>query len=129
MITGIPVPLDADSELLLDARFGCLCFWAARDIDTRRVKTAPELAQGLFHHHGEAKTDHATLVTEAIDLLNRQFTKSLSLNEPMEPAQPLSVYGSDSLSAVELRNWIRIRLGCEITTLEILSATTSLVTL
>ena len=126
MITGIPVPLEADSELLLDARFGCLCF-GQPGIATSDGQDSSRAAQA-FIAMVKAKTDQATLVAEAIDLLNRQFTKSLGLNEPMESAQPLSVYGLESLSAVELRNWIRIQLGSEITTLEILSAT-SLVTL
>ena len=126
MITGIPVPLEADSELLLDARFGCLCF-GQPGIAAPDGQDGSRAAQA-FITMVKAKTDQATLVAEAIDLFNRQFTKSLGLNEPMEPAQPLSVYGLDSLSAVELRNWIRTQLGSEITTFEILSAT-SLVTL
>ena len=119
MITGIPVPLEADSELLLDARFGCLCF-GQPEMATADGQDGSRAARA-FITMVKAKTDQATLVAEAIDLFNRQFTKSLGLNEPMEPAQPLSVYGLDSLSAVEVRNWIRRQLGSGITTLEILS--------
>ena len=75
-----------------------------------------------------AKADHSTLLAGAIELVNRQFTKSLGLSEPMELAKPLSVYGLDSLGAVELRNWVRLNLSSEISTFDILNAT-SLVTL
>ena len=124
MITGIPVPQPEDSDLLLDARFGTLRF------GTPSASTAaehPQAAQTLVAL-ARAKTDPSTLMTEATDLLNRQFTKILGLEKPMEAAQPLSVYGLDSLSAVELRNWIRLQLGAQVTTLDVLNAT-SLVTL
>jgi hypothetical protein len=41
----------------------------------------------------------------------------------MEPAKPLASYGLDSLAAVEFRNWARMELGAELTTLEIMGAT------
>jgi hypothetical protein len=40
----------------------------------------------------------------------------------MEAAKPLSSYGLDSLSAVEFRNWCRMELNAELTTLEIMGA-------
>jgi hypothetical protein len=40
----------------------------------------------------------------------------------MEPGKPLTSYGIDSLAAVELRNWMRMELGFELTTLEIVGA-------
>jgi acyl carrier protein len=40
----------------------------------------------------------------------------------MEPAKSLTVYGLDSLSAVEFRNWLRSELGADLSTLEITSA-------
>ncbi len=52
----------------------------------------------------------------------------LRLNEPVEPAKPLSSYGMESLAAVELRNWVRMELQADLTMLEILNAT-SLITL
>jgi hypothetical protein len=40
----------------------------------------------------------------------------------MEPGKPLASYGLDSLAAVEFRNWARMELGAELTTLEIMGA-------
>ena len=126
MITGIPVPQHEDSELLLDARFGGLCFGKPR----ATVAADDDNSQAIqaFATMIKAKADHSHLLAGGIELLNRHFTKSLGLSEPMEPAKPLSVYGLDSLSAVELRNWVRLNLHSEISTLDILNAT-SLVTL
>lgn len=120
MITGIPVPQREDSELLLDARFGALCFGTAG----AQVADSEDRSRAVqaFAAMVKAKVDHSTLMTGAVELVNRQFTEFLGLSEPMEPAKPLSVYGLDSLSAVELRNWIRIHLASELTTLDILNA-------
>lgn len=121
MITGISVPQQEDSELLVDARFAGLCLG--------RVGTQIEIGDDnskaiqAFITVVKAKADHSILLAGAMELVNRQFTKSLGLSEPMEPAKPLSVYGLDSLSAVELRNWVRLNLGSEISTLDILNAT------
>lgn len=40
----------------------------------------------------------------------------------MEPGRPLVAYGLDSLSAMELRDWICMKLGAELTTLDITNA-------
>ena len=45
--------------------------------------------------------------------------KVLRLESDPEPGRPLMAYGLDSLSAVELRNWIRVKLGVELTTLDV----------
>jgi acyl carrier protein len=51
-----------------------------------------------------------------------KFERMLRLSDPVEPAKSLSAYGLDSLSAVELRNWIRTEIGVEVTVLEITTA-------
>lgn len=40
----------------------------------------------------------------------------------MEPSKPLTAYCLDSLSAVELRGWVRHKLGTELSTLDITNA-------
>lgn len=52
----------------------------------------------------------------------------IRLSEPLEKDRPISVYGIDSLAAVEVRNWIRMHLGALVTMLDIMDET-SLVTL
>ena len=62
------------------------------------------------------------MLHEAVTVVGSKFERTLRVSEPMEPSKSLSTYGLDSLSAVELRNWIRMELGVEITVLEITSA-------
>ena len=120
MITGIPVPQNEDSFLLRDARFGSLSFGPSklhRPDSYNSFKDAHAFLALL-----KAKADWPTLLAGAIDIVNRKFVQTLNLSEPLEPAKPLSSYGLDSLAAVEIRNWIRMDLGAEITTLEINNA-------
>ena len=121
IITGIPVPQAEESELLLDPRFRALCFGNdSRHLDAHG--DGDSVALNAFSAMVKAKADRSTLLVEAVALVNKQFTKSLGLSEPIEPGRPFMVYGVDSLAAVELRNWVRGRLGAEVTTLEILNA-------
>jgi len=124
MITGIPVPQQQDSELVLhDARFRTLCS-GNTSVGTETQARANDKAVQAFLAMLKAKVEKTTILTEAVHLVNLQIMKNLALTEPMEPGKPLSLYGLDSLVAVELRNWIRMQLGCEITTLDILGAST-----
>jgi len=118
LITGIPVPQKEDSFLLRDARFAGLCFG---DNSGSGVKGTGDNVQAFFLLL-KAKVDSAVLLTAAIDIVNKWFVRSLGLGEPMEPAKPLAGYGLDSLAAVEFRNWARLQLGSELTTLEITNA-------
>jgi hypothetical protein len=62
------------------------------------------------------------LVEEAVKLVNTQMVRLLGLSSDMEPSKPLRSYGIDSLAAVDLRNWAKVRLGAELTTLDVLNA-------
>ena len=121
LITGIAIPQERDSELLRDSRFAGLCFGKAAQQNPDDKDHSGAVHAFLAAVKGKA--DHTTLLEGAVGLINKQFTKILGLSEPMEPAKPLSVYGLDSLSAVELRNWVRLELSADITTLDILEAT------
>ena len=123
MITGLPIPLPQDSELLLDARFTGLHF--VEEGGNNILSTTDDCAasaQTLLKLMKAKTADHGKLVADATEIINRQFTKILGLDKAMDPAQPLSVYGLDSLGAVELRNWVRRHLGSATTTLDILNA-------
>ena len=125
LITGLSVPLPEDSEFLRDRRFLGLCFGSSGSDSLERSETRSQdqgHAARAFLGLLEAKSDAETIQTAALDLLSRQFSRILGLTESMEPAKPLSAYGLDSLSAVELRNWLRLQLGSETTTLDILNA-------
>ncbi|KAL9121206.1 MAG: hypothetical protein Q9187_002242 [Circinaria calcarea] len=79
----------------------------------------------MMHKSG---ADKAALVKVGVELMAAQFTKILRLETDMEPGKSLMAYGLDSLAAVELRNWIRMELGAELTMLDITNAS-SLITL
>ncbi|KAJ5997672.1 beta-ketoacyl synthase domain-containing protein [Penicillium canescens] len=122
LITSIAVPQEENSRLLADARFAGLCFRdqtsgsggsAAAD-ETKELQ-----ALLLLLKNGAPQ---AALMGAAIEAVNKQFMVTLRLSAPMEPGKPLSSYGMDSLAAVEFRNWARLELQVELTTLEIANA-------
>lgn len=122
MITGIPVPQKADSFLLNDPRFRGLYNAHSKTSAMEDQDSSKDVR--AFLALLKAKVDVAKVLAAAIDLVNRYFTKSLGLDEPMDPTKALSGYGLDSLAAVEFRNWVRLDLGAEVTTLEIINAKT-----
>ena len=75
-----------------------------------------------------AGADAGALLNACVAATSAQFVRILRLEAEPEPGRPLTAYGLDSLSAVELRNWIRVKLAAELTTLDITN-TPSLVVL
>ncbi|KAI9781693.1 MAG: Type I Iterative PKS [Peltula sp. TS41687] len=122
MITGIVVPQNEDSFLLRDARFAGLCLGSASTTAANAPDSSRD-AQTLLALV-KAKAEPSTILSTAVELVNRQLMKILGLNEPMEPTKALSGYGIDSLGAIDLRNWVRVELGKEVTNLEVLGAKT-----
>lgn len=122
LITGIAAPLPDDSPLIRDARFGHL--FASTDSNGSGKGSADDSSKELqvFLLLYRSGAEAAPMVAAAIEVVNMQFTKMLRLDQPMEVGKPLSVYGLDSLSAVEFRNWVRMELGAELTTLDITNA-------
>lgn len=66
--------------------------------------------------------EHGQILDAAVTAVGGKFERTLKLPEPVEPAKGLTAYGLDSLSAVELRNWIRMEIKVDITALEITGA-------
>lgn len=58
-----------------------------------------------------------------VEVINRCFMRFLRLDEPLDPERPISVYGTDSLFAVEVQNWVRTELGYLVTILDIMTTT------
>jgi len=126
LITGIPVPQPDESALARDARFAPLFVRAgaatAGSGGSSSGDGAREIQAFLLLAKAKGTTDPAAVVAAAIEITNKHFTKTLRLAEPIESARPLATYGLDSLAAVEIRNWVRMTLGAELTTLEIVNA-------
>ena len=139
MITGIGFPLPADdSPLASEPRFAYLFSAHGTSADgdneadgnnndavNQAIKTFRLLQKS---GSGTATADIVALKIACIDAISAQFMKVLRLDTAPEPGRPLTAYGLDSLSAVELRNWIRAKLEVELTTLDITTAG-SLITL
>ncbi|KAI0441390.1 putative polyketide synthase [Xylaria telfairii] len=128
LVTGLAFPLvPDDSGLANERRFGYLfgghgakASTDDADADDANDQTAQAIkAFGVIHTSG---ADLAALVQAAVGLLAGQITKILRLETEMEPGKPLMAYGLDSLSAVELRGWVRQKLGAELSTLDITNA-------
>ena len=122
LITGISVPQQASSNLLLDARFCGLCVGATfGGAKGNEGKDGSKEIQALFLML-KAGVEHQPVLAALIAIVNRQFVTMLRLSDAMEPGQSLSHYGLDSLAAVEFRNWVRVELGAELTTLDVTNA-------
>ncbi|KAI0871845.1 PKSKA1 [Hypoxylon argillaceum] len=124
MITGIIVPQPADSILARDARFSALFTHADGALSGGREGGSSrnsEVQALLLLLRSKSVDDVARLVT-TINVVSNCFMRMLRLSEPMDPERPLAVYGIDSLSAVEIRNWVRLELGALVTTLDIMNA-------
>lgn len=121
LITGISVPQPVDSDMIRDARFGGLFIGDDSRTPGKSGNDISKEIQAFFLLH-QSGGDPSALLASAVEIVNKQFTKTLRLEEPMEPAKSLATYGLDSLSAVEFRNWARMELDSELTLLEITSA-------
>lgn len=122
LITGIAVPLPSDAALVKDGRFSSLLRSSGSDgANGGSGNDADKDLKALFLLVNSGGDAAATLAA-CVDVVNTRFTKMLRLSEPIEPAKSLNVYGLDSLSAVEFRHWFRNELKVEMSTLEIMSA-------
>ena len=133
MITGIDFPLPKDdSDLTREPRFSYL-------FNDREDSKADGMNDGVssdqsdqaikqFRMMQKSEADATSLCNACVKVVSEQFVKILRLETKPKPSRPLMTYELDSLSAVELRNWIRVKLGVELTTLDITNAG-SLITL
>ena len=128
IITGIQFPQKDDSPLLRNARFAALAASSSSSSSSASGASGSghdadgAKAVQAFNMLVKSRVEPSVLLPIAIDAVNQQFVKTLRLSEPMEPARPLGGYGLDSLAAVEVRNWVWMELGCEMTTLEVTGA-------
>ncbi|KAI0383025.1 hypothetical protein F5Y04DRAFT_270134 [Hypomontagnella monticulosa] len=127
MITGVGFPLPQDgSELAREPRFSYLFNSRGGNkmggLDDGDESDQSEQAIKQFRLMHKSGADAAALKLTCVEVVSTQFAKILRLESEPEVGRPLVAYGLDSLSAVELRNWIRMKLGVELTTLDITNA-------
>lgn len=131
LVTGIAHPL-TDDELRADARFGYLYGGAGSGVagthendgkgGTMDAAGAAVQAFSLLKASGVAAAGTKALEKAALAALAAQTVRVLRVETEVEVGKPLASYGLDSLSAVELRGFIRSRLGAELSTLDITRA-------
>lgn len=125
MITGLPFPLAEDSPILADARFHRLLV-PRQDADDTTSSPGDKSGAALSAFKSMLKLSSSfsmeKLTAEAVKLVNAQIVRILGLSADIEESKPLSSYGIDSLAAVDLRNWCKKTLEVELTTLDVLNA-------
>ncbi|KAJ8132252.1 hypothetical protein O1611_g1372 [Lasiodiplodia mahajangana] len=127
LITGVtfPLPNDGSSELTGEARFGYLFNSSSNAVagdEEGSGRNADDQAVKAFRMMHESGSDPTSLLKASVSLVSAQVTKVLRLETEVEAGKPLQAYGLDSLSAVELRGWVRTKLGAELSTLDITNA-------
>ncbi|CAI7593555.1 unnamed protein product [Penicillium palitans] len=125
IITGIPVPQPENSQLLQDARFAGLFTTTGRTATgggEGNSSAGSKEIQALLLLLRSKSPDPPAQLAATVEVVNKCFVRVLRLSEPIDTGRPLSVYGIDSLAAVEVRNWLRVELGALVTTLDILNA-------
>jgi hypothetical protein len=134
LVTGIAYPYPQDgSDTSLNPRFSHL--WSFRGAgrkgggaDGGSASGSDDIDQGVrvlqsLHKYG---ADTASLTKACIQVICLQFSRILRLSEEVEPGKSPMSYGLDSLSGVELRNWVRHKLEVTLSTLDIVNATSLL---
>jgi hypothetical protein len=126
MITGLAIPQPDDSELLGHVRF--------HGLRAPRGKDGPGLTavagaegdadlQALFLLTQTSGASKTAVLSGVVAVVGKRLEKQLRLTEAVEPTRQLLQYGMDSLAAVDFRNWVRVTLKVELTTLDIINAT------
>jgi aryl carrier-like protein len=124
LITGIAFPLQGETDLIHEPRFGYLFSGSANDKtgNDGEGTSAKDQAMRAFNFLRKSGADATALAEACVAALALQFAHVLRLDHEMETDKPLMAYGLDSLAAVELRNWVRMELHAELSTLNILNA-------
>ena len=124
MITGLIVPQPADSGLRHDSRFAALfTSQGSNNTASNNGRGGGNVeVQALLLLLESESADMTAKLQAMVEVVNGCFMRLLRLGEPMDPERPLAVYGIDSLSAVEVRNWVQAELRVPVTTLDIMNA-------
>ena len=126
VFTGLAVPQPESSKLLRDIRLSSLRTTRSGNPSSpasgRDAGQDRDLQKFLLCARSN-NPDYNVLLSSAVGLLQAQFTKMLRLGELIDPAYPLNTYGMDSLAAAEPRSWVRTIFGVQLTTLDVVNAT------
>ncbi len=129
LVTGIAHPLTGGG-LSDDPRLAYLCgggtgadgAGSRQDDGGSGAEDAAVQAFAVLRASGIAVAGAQAMEKAAVAALALQTARVLRLETEVEVGKPLAAYGLDSLSAVEMRGWIRTRLGAEVSTLDVTNA-------
>lgn len=129
MVTGLRIPQPDDSELFAEARFQGLR--AAKGLKGREPAAVAGAGgdddlQALMLLTQATDPNKPAILSAAVGVVGTRLKKQLRLKEEVEPTRQLLQYGMDSLAAVDFRNWVRTTFKVELTTLDIVNATSML---
>lgn len=115
-----------DSDLTRESRFSYLFndHESSKINDMNDDVSSDQSNQAIkqFRMMQKFETDATFLCNACVKIVLKQFVKILRLKMKLKSSRSLMMYELDSLSAVELRNWIRVKLEIELTTLDITNA-------
>ncbi|KAJ3569536.1 hypothetical protein NPX13_g6050 [Xylaria arbuscula] len=125
MVTGLRVPQPSHSQLSRDVRFAGLFSQdrAAENKDGSAEGTKDlESIRAIIRSKVGAKVGAKVILDKTAEVMNKYFMRILRVTDELDFARPLAAYGIDSLAAVEVRNFLKVELSVELTTLEIINA-------
>ncbi|KAH8203671.1 hypothetical protein TruAng_002201 [Truncatella angustata] len=122
MITGFQIPQVESSFLSSDARFSPLFSGASSDSNTAAKNEGSKRSIQAILVMAKSNAERRAILDATVNILNKYLVKSLRLAQDLNTTRPLSTYGIDSLAAVEFRNFVKSEFGVELTTLEVVNA-------
>ncbi|KAI0416753.1 reducing type I polyketide synthase [Xylaria grammica] len=125
MITGLRIPQPRESPLARDARFAGL-FSLDRTSDGQEASHEGTKDLESIRAVIRSKAGAKVILDTTAQAMSKYFERILRVTDALDFARPLSAYGIDSLAAVEVRNFLKVELSVELTTLEIINATSLL---
>jgi hypothetical protein len=127
LITGIAYPYPQDgSDTSLNPRFSHLWSFrgSARKQDAGAAGGGDEIDERIraLQLLRQTGADTSSITNICVQVICMQFARILRINSEVEPGKSPMSYGLDSLSGVELRNWVRHKLDVTLSTLDIVNA-------
>lgn len=120
-ITGLKIAPGADYFWMHDAKFAALKAVAAAQMANSSDSAAATSKPLIQQIEGAASREEAT--QRLCAALTTKLSAMLMLpEEDMDPLQPVTAYGLDSLVAIEVRNWITREVEANLQVLELLTS-------
>lgn len=121
-ITGLKIAPSADYFWIHDAKFVELKTRAAAELAEATDPTVAALLKPLSQQLEGAASREEAVQRLCVALVTKMSTTLMIPEEDMDPSQPMTTYGLDSLVAIEMRNWITREAEANLQVLELLTS-------